>query len=59
VVDPAPFPRLVAGAFMLVGIWYLRLSFDLTETNGFRALDRRAWVNVDATIAVSIVLRCS
>lgn len=55
VIDPALFPRLVAGAFMLVGLWYLRLSFDLREANGFRALDRRAWVNVGATVAVSVV----
>lgn len=55
VIDPALFPRLVGGAFMLVGVWYLRLSFDLREANGFRQLDRRAWVNVGVTIAVALI----
>ena len=55
VIDPALFPRLVAGAFMLVGMWYLKLSFDLGEQNGFRQLDRRAWVNVAVTIAVALI----
>jgi len=55
VIDPALFPRLVAGALLLVGAWYLRLSFDLAEANGFRALDRLAWTNVGVTVVAFIV----
>jgi putative tricarboxylic transport membrane protein len=55
VIDPALFPRLVAGAFLLVGLWYLKLSLELREANGFRQLDGRAWANVVVTVAVAIV----
>jgi putative tricarboxylic transport membrane protein len=55
VIDPALFPRLVAGALMLVGLWYLRVSFDLHEANGFRSLDRPAWLNLGVTTAAFVL----
>lgn len=55
VIDPALFPRLVAGALLLIGLWYLRASFDLDEANGLRALDRRAWLNLAVTVAAFIL----
>ena len=50
-LDPTLFPRIVAVGVFGLGIWLFFKSFSLTERNGFRELDREAYVNV----AVSVV----
>lgn len=50
-LDPTLFPRVVAVGMFVSAIWFFIESFQLRERNGFRDLDREAYVNV----AVSIV----
>jgi putative tricarboxylic transport membrane protein len=49
-LDPDLFPRLVAGGFFALGLWYLVRSFRLAEKNGFVELDREAALNVGLTL---------
>jgi len=49
------FPRIVASAFLLLGVWYFFRSRSLTERNGFRDLDREAAGNVLITFAAMAV----
>ena len=51
-LDPNLFPRLVAGAFVLLGVWFGLASGKLEETNGFAELDREAIINVSITLLV-------
>ncbi|NQV99764.1 MAG: tripartite tricarboxylate transporter TctB family protein [Rhodospirillales bacterium] len=53
-LDPALFPTLVASGFGGLGIWYLVKSRKLRETNGLKALDREAILNVSISIAVFV-----
>lgn len=46
------FPRVVAAAFLVLGIWFFFKSFSVEETNQLRELDRSAVVNVGVTLAV-------
>lgn len=45
------FPQLVAGAFLVLGIWFFFKSFSIDEQNGLLALDREALVNIATTLA--------
>jgi len=54
-LDPAFFPQLVAGCFLLVGLWYLRASFSLNDVNGFRGLKRDNYVSVGFTTLMFVV----
>lgn len=49
-LSPELFPRIVAVAFLLLGVWYLLRSRSLDERNGFRDLDREAVSNVLITL---------
>jgi putative tricarboxylic transport membrane protein len=49
------FPRIVASAFLLLGIWYFFRARSLAERNGFRDLDRQALSNVLITFAAMSV----
>jgi putative tricarboxylic transport membrane protein len=49
------FPRIVASAFLLLGIWYFFRSRSLAERNGFHDLDREAAGNVLITFAAMAV----
>ena len=49
------FPRLVAAAMLVLGIWFLIKSFSIEETNQFLELDRSAFANVAATLAVMAI----
>lgn len=53
------FPRLVASAFLVLGIWFFFRARTLDERNGFRDLDREAITNVSITfvaMALYVVL---
>jgi putative tricarboxylic transport membrane protein len=54
-LDPALFPRLVAAGLLILGLWYLRQSFSLSEENLFRKLNREGLVNVAITLAVFLL----
>lgn len=54
-LPPELFPQLVAAAFGLLGLWFLRNSFSLRQRNELRDLDRAAVVNVAATFAVMAI----
>ncbi len=49
------FPRLVAAAFLILGVWFFFRSFSLREVNGLRSLDRGAIVNVVVTLVAMAV----
>ena len=52
--DPAFFPHVTATCFLLVGLWYLRSSFRLAETNGIRGLDRHNYLSIGFATPVFI-----
>jgi putative tricarboxylic transport membrane protein len=54
-LDPALFPRLVAAGLLVLGLWYLRQSFSLSEENHFRKLNREGLVNVAITLAAFLL----
>ena len=54
-LDPAFFPQLVAVCFLIVGLWYLRTSFRLNDTNGFRGLNRHNYFSIGFTALMFIV----
>ena len=49
-LDPTLFPRIVAVGMFVSAIWFLAESFQLRERNGFRDLDREAYVNVGVSV---------
>lgn len=51
-LDAETFPQIVAGAFLLLGAWYLITSFSLHQHNGLRDLDREAITNVIMTLLI-------
>lgn len=53
-LDPALFPQIVAGAFGLLGVWFLVKSRKMAEPNGLSALDKEAIMNVSVSVAVFI-----
>lgn len=53
-LDPATFPMMIGGGFILVGILYLIQSRSLHERNLFRDLDRDAWINVCVTLLIGV-----
>lgn len=53
-LDPKLFPQIVAGAFGLLGIWFLVKSPRMAEPNGLKSLDMEAIVNVSVSVAVFI-----
>ncbi len=50
-LDPTLFPSIVAISFLGLGVWGVFISFSIEETNGFKDLDREAYMNVGVTIA--------
>ena len=54
-LDPAFFPELIATCFLIVGLLYLRASFRLNDTNGFRGLTRHNYFNVGFSVLVFII----
>ena len=51
-LSPELFPRLVAGGFFLLGIWFFFLSFNIRQHNELRDLNREAVTNVLVTLAI-------
>ena len=51
-LDAEAFPQMVAGIFVLLGAWYLFVSFSLREHNELRKLDLEAITNVIVTLAI-------
>lgn len=54
-LDPTLFPRIVAVFLLGLGGWLFFESFSLRERNGFRDLDREAYVNVGVSIGAFTV----
>lgn len=54
-LDPMLFPRIVAVFLLGLGVWLFFESFNLREHNGFRDLDREAYVNVGVSIGAFTV----
>lgn len=54
-LDPTLFPRLVAAGLLILGLWYLRQSFSLSEENHFRKLNREGLINVVVTLTVLLL----
>ena len=53
-LDPALFPRLIAGGFVVVGVWYFSESRSIADENDLRTLDREALINISVTIILFI-----
>ena len=51
-LDAETFPQIVAGIFLLLGVWYLVASFSLHEHNDLRELDAEAVTNVVMTLLI-------
>lgn len=51
-LDAETFPQLVASLFVLLGAWYLFVSFSLRERNELRELDFEAITNVIVTFVI-------
>ncbi len=49
-LDPALFPSVVAGALIVIGLWFLAAAFAMREVNGLRELDWEAWQNVGVSL---------
>ncbi len=49
-LSPELFPRLGAGAMLVLGIWYFYMGFSLKEVNELLLLDREAVTNVAVTL---------
>lgn len=49
-LSPELFPRIVAVAMLVLGIWYFVVSFSMEEVNGLRLLDGEAIKNVAVTL---------
>jgi putative tricarboxylic transport membrane protein len=54
-LEASLFPRLVAAAFLILGVWFFFRTFSLREVNGLRSLDRSAVVNVVVTLVAMAV----
>ncbi|MDH3316298.1 MAG: tripartite tricarboxylate transporter TctB family protein [Gammaproteobacteria bacterium] len=51
-LDAEAFPQMVAGMFVLLGAWYLFVSFSLREHNELRDLNVEAVTNVVVTLVI-------
>jgi hypothetical protein len=51
-LDAETFPQMVAGAFVMLGAWYLLVSFSLREHNALRDLNSEAITNVIVTLLI-------
>ena len=51
-LDAEAFPQMVAGVFILLGAWYLLISFGLREHNDLLDLDSEAVINVVITLVI-------
>lgn len=51
-LDAEAFPQMVAGVFVLLGAWYLFVSFSLRQHNQLRDLDGEAVTNVAVTMVI-------
>lgn len=49
-LDPTLFPRIVALFLLGLGIWLFFESVHIRERNGFRDLDREAYINVGVSL---------
>jgi len=49
------FPQLVAGAFILLGLWFTYKSFAISQVNGFLSLDKEAVTNVVITLVIMAI----
>lgn len=51
-LPPELFPQIIAGVFLLLGIWFFFKSFSIDQRNELKDLDREAIVNVAVTLIV-------
>ena len=51
-LDAETFPQSVAGAFLVLGLWYLFVSFSIRQRNLLRDLNLEAITNVIVTLAI-------
>lgn len=51
-LSPELFPQIIAGVFLLLGLWFFFKSFSINERNELRDLDKEAIVNVSITLIV-------
>jgi hypothetical protein len=51
-LDAEGFPQLLAGVFVLLGAWFLWVSFSLREHNGLLDLDGEALTKVAVTLVI-------
>jgi|TARA_B100000315_G_scaffold258118_2_gene309141 hypothetical protein len=51
-LDAETFPQIVAGAFLVLGLWYLFVSFSIRQRNALRDLNLEAITNVLVTLAI-------
>jgi hypothetical protein len=51
-LEAETFPQIIAGAFFLLGIWYLYISFRLRQHNQLRDLNLEAITNVLVTLVI-------
>lgn len=54
-LSPELFPRIIAVAMFVLGVWYFFLSPGLNETNELRNLDREAITNVTVTLIMMAI----
>ena len=51
-LEAETFPQIIAGAFFVLGLWYLFISFRLRQPNQLRDLNLEAITNVVVTLAI-------
>ena len=51
-LEAETFPQIIAGAFFLLGVWYLFVSFRLRQRNLLRDLNLEAITNVLVTLVI-------
>lgn len=54
-LDAEAFPQMLAGVFVLLGAWFLWVSFSLREHNELLDLDGEAIINVAVTLVIMSV----
>jgi putative tricarboxylic transport membrane protein len=53
-LEPTLFPRIATGGAILLSIWYLAISFRISELNLFKEVNRNTYFKVIASLIVFI-----
>lgn len=51
-LPPELFPQVVAVCFLLLGVWFFFISFNIDQPNELKKLDREAISNVSGTLVI-------